>query len=73
MQVFQSTSGWQIDARVTPTDSGHHLLISRFVATAKRPEHQVKFSGTFSTDELQLLRDALNDALDNKPSANERR
>jgi len=68
MQVFQTTPGWQLDARITPTDAGHHLLISRFVASAKRPEHQVKFSGTFSTDELQLLRDALNNALNNVPS-----
>jgi hypothetical protein len=60
MQVtFQSTPTWQLDAKVTATPYGHHLLISSFVPTARRPEHQVKFSGTFSTDELRTLRDVI--------------
>lgn len=57
--TFQSTPTWQLDATVTATPYGHHLLISSFVPTARRPEHQVKFSGVFSTEELRALRDAI--------------
>lgn len=64
MQTFQSTPTWQLDATVTATPYGHHLLISSFVPTARRPEHQVKFSGVFSTDELRALRDTISEALE---------
>ena len=64
MQTFQTSTGWQLDAKVTPTPHWHHLMLSRFVPAARRPEHQVRFSGTFSVDELRLLRDALDSALD---------
>ncbi len=61
--TFQSTPTWQLDAKVTATPYGHHLMISSFVPTARRPEHQVKFSGTFTVDELRLLRDAIDRGL----------
>lgn len=64
MKVFQNSAAWQLAAHVAPTPYGHHLIISSFVPTARRPEHQVKFSGTFSRQELQALRDALNEALE---------
>jgi hypothetical protein len=63
MQVFQETPTWQLAAHVAPTAYGHHLIISSFVPTARRPEHQVKFSGTFSADELRALRDTISAAL----------
>lgn len=63
MQIIQSNPSWQLAAHVAPTPYGHHLIISSFVPTARRPEHQVKFSGTFSTDELRALRDTIGAAL----------
>ena len=63
MQVFQETPAWQLAAHVASTPYGHHLIISSFVPTARRPEHQVKFSGTFSTVELRALRDTIDQAL----------
>jgi hypothetical protein len=63
MQVFQETPIWQLAAHVAQTPYGHHLIISSFVPTARRPEHQVKFSGTFNTDELRALRDTITAAL----------
>lgn len=62
--TFQSTPAWQLDVRVKATPYGHHLVISSFVPTARRPEHQVQFSGTFSTTELRALRDTINLALE---------
>lgn len=62
--TFQQTPSWQLDARIGQTPYGHHLIISSFVPTARRPEHQVKFSGTFSTDELRRLRDVIDQALE---------
>ena len=61
--IFQQTPDWQLDARIGQTPYGHHLVISSFVPSARRPEHQVKFSGTFSTDELRRLRDVIDQAL----------
>ena len=61
--IFQSTPAWQLAAKVTATRYGHHLMISSFVPTARRPEHQVKFSGTFTTDELRALRDQIDQVL----------
>jgi hypothetical protein len=62
--TFQQSQGWQLDVRIGQTPYGHHLVISSFVPSARRPERQVKFSGTFSTDELRRLRDAINQALE---------
>lgn len=61
--AFQTNPAWQLTAQVKPTPYGHHLLISSFVPTARRPEHQVKFSGIFSTAELAVLRDVIDQAL----------
>lgn len=61
--IFQQTPDWQLDARIGQTPYGHQLVISSFVPSARRPEHQVKFSGTFSTDELRRLRDVIDQAL----------
>jgi hypothetical protein len=63
MKVFQETPSWQLASHVAPTPYGHHLIISSFVPTARRPEQQVKFSGTFSTEELRALRDTISVAL----------
>lgn len=62
--TFQTSPTWQLDAKVTATPYGHHLMISSFVPTARRPEHQVKFSGVFSIDELRALRDTISEALE---------
>ncbi len=71
MQVIQSNPSWQLAASVTPTPHGHHLIISSFVPTARRPEHQVKFSGTFSDAELRHLAEIVTRALglpENQPA-----
>ncbi|MDR3368090.1 hypothetical protein [Rhodoferax sp.] len=59
MQTFQSASTRQLAAKVTLTPHGHHLMLSSFIPTAQRQEHQVKFSGTFTAEELRVLRDAI--------------
>jgi len=51
-------------ASVQSTPHGHHLIISSFVPTARRPEHQVKFSGTFSTGGLRKLQATVSAALE---------
>jgi hypothetical protein len=61
--TFQSTPTWQLDASVKATPYGHHLIITSFVPTARRPERQVKFSGTFTADELRTLRNTIDAAL----------
>jgi len=73
MQIFQSNPSWQLAASVQSTLHGHHLIISSFVPTARRPEHQVKFSGTFSHAELRHLAEVVTQALDlpENSSANE--
>ena len=62
--TFQQTPCWQLDARIGQTPYGHHLVISSFVPTARRPEHQVKFQATLSADELRRLRDVIDQALE---------
>jgi len=64
MHVIQSNPSWQLAASVQSTPHGHHLIISSFVPTARRPEHQVKFSGTFSHAELRHLAEVVTRALD---------
>ena len=61
--TFQSTPAWQLDVQVNATPYGHHLVISSFVPTARRPEQHVQFSGTFSGDDLRVLRGTLDEAL----------
>jgi hypothetical protein len=63
VQAFQSNPTWQLAAHVAATPYGHHLIISSFVPSARRPEHHVKFSGTFTADELRALRDTIDQAL----------
>ena len=63
MQLIQSNTSWQLAASVQSTPQGHHLIISSFIPTARRPEHQVKFSGTFSTSELRELQEIVSAAL----------
>lgn len=62
--VFQSTDAWRLAAEVKRTPYGHHLLISSFVPTARKPGEHVKFSGTFSAEELRALRDVIDQALE---------
>lgn len=64
MSIIQDTPAWQLDARIGHTPYGHHLIISSFVPTARRPEHQVKFQATLSTDELRRLRDVIDQVLE---------
>ena len=65
MAIIQSTPSWQLDATITAIGADqHHLKITSLVPTARRPEHQVKFGGTFSTDELRRLRDVIDQALE---------
>jgi len=64
MHVIQSNPSWQLAASVQSTPHGHHLIISSLVPTARRPEHQVKFSGTFSTSELRKLQATVSAALE---------
>ncbi|MEO7940483.1 MAG: hypothetical protein ABIR55_17775 [Burkholderiaceae bacterium] len=64
MQTIQSRPSWQLASNLQSTPQGHHLIISRFVATARRSEHQVKFSGTFSTSELRDLQALVSAALE---------
>jgi hypothetical protein len=61
--TFQSTPTWQLAASIKATPYGHHLAITSLVPTARRPEHQVKFAGTFTADELRALRDTIDQAL----------
>ncbi len=68
MQVIQESSVWQLAASVTSATYGHHLLISSYIPNARRPEHQVKFSGILSATELRKLRDTIDQALDNAAS-----
>ncbi len=64
MPIIQSNPSWQLAASVQSTPQGHHLIISSFIPTARRPEHQVKFSGTFSTIELRELQATVSAALE---------
>lgn len=65
MAIIQSNPSWQLDAVVKPVQADqHHLLITSFVATARRPEHHVQFSGILTTDELCRLRTVIDAALE---------
>ena len=63
MQIVQSNPSWQLAASINSTPFGHHLILSSFVPTARRPEHQVKFSGTFNDTELRQLLEVVTQAL----------
>lgn len=64
MSTIQTTPAWQLDARIGQTPYGHHLVLSSFVPTARRPEHQVKFQATLSRDELLKLKAVVDQALE---------
>jgi hypothetical protein len=64
MSTIQTTPAWQLDARIGQTPYGHHLVISSFVPTARRPEHQVKFQATLSRGELLQLKAVVDQALE---------
>ncbi len=57
--TIQSTPAYQLTAELTRTTLGHNLKFTSFVPTARRPEHQVKFQGLFTTDEVRALRDLI--------------
>ena len=61
--TIQSTPAYVLTADLTHTAYGHNLKLVSFVPTARRPEHQVKFQGIFSTDELRALRDVIDQEL----------
>ena len=63
MHIIQSNPSWQLAASINSTPFGHHLVLSSFVPTARRPEHQVKFSGTFNDSELRQLLEVVARAL----------
>lgn len=64
MATIQSNTAWQLDAAITAVGPDQHFLkITSFVPTARRPQEQVKFTGTFTVEELRRLRDVLDDAL----------
>lgn len=69
MKVIQGTPAWQLAACVENTRFGYHLTLRSFVPGARRPESQLKFSGIFTFDELQVFRDAINDVLSQDSSA----
>ena len=62
--LIQATPAYELSIDLNTTPLGHSLRLISFVPTARRPEHQVKFQGVFSTAELKALRDALNQSLE---------
>ena len=63
MPAIHTSPAYELRARIQPTPLGHHLLLSTFVPTARRPEEQVKFSTTLRREELVALRDVIDQAL----------
>lgn len=61
--TIHTSPTFQLHARVQSTSLGHHLLLTTFVPTARRPEEQVKFSATLSQQELLALREVIDAAL----------
>lgn len=61
--TIHTSPAFELRARVQSTPLGHHLLLTTFVPTARRPEEQVKFSATLSKQELLALREVIDAAL----------
>lgn len=61
--LVQATAAYELSVDVATSAHGHSLRLISFVPSARRPEEQVKFRGLFSTAELTLLRDAVNQVL----------
>lgn len=65
--IIQSTPAYELTADLTRTELGHNLKFISFVPTARRPEHQIKFQGIFSTEELIALRELITQELESCP------
>lgn len=64
MAITHPTVSAQLDATVKPLGADqHHLLITSVIPTARRPEHQVRYSSDLTTAELRRLRDVIDQAL----------
>lgn len=64
MAITHPTVSAQLDATVKPLGvDQHHLLITSVVPSARRPEHQVRYSSALTTAELRRLRDVIDQAL----------
>lgn len=55
-----SGPAYELRAEIRHTAYGHHVRLLSFVPSARRPEEQVKFQGLFSTEQLRVLRDLIN-------------
>lgn len=65
--IIQSTPAWQLRASVTPARGDqHHLMVTSFVPTARRPEEHVRWQAVFTAGELRALRDVIEQALEAK-------
>lgn len=62
--TIQSTPAYELHADLTRTEHGHNLKFISFVPTARRPEQQVKFQGLFTSAELRVLRDLIDQSLE---------
>jgi hypothetical protein len=62
--TIQATPAYELSVDLRPTRHGHHLRFVSFVATARRPEEQVRFQAVLTADELRALRSAIDAALD---------
>lgn len=54
-----SGPAYALRAELLRTPYGRHLRFVSFVASARRPEDQVKFQGLFSADQLRALRNLI--------------
>lgn len=64
MAITQPTVCAQLDATVQSLGPDqHHLLITSVIPSARRPEHQVRYSSDLTTAELRRLRDVIDQAL----------
>lgn len=62
--IIQSTSAWQLRASITPVRGDqHHVMVTSFVPTARRPEERVRWQAQLSIAELRVLRDVIDQAL----------
>ena len=60
---IQATSAYELSVDLRHTEHGHHLRFISFVPHARRPEEQVRFQATLSTQELRALRSIIDEAL----------
>ena len=64
MAITHPTVCAQLDATIQSLGADqHHLLITSVVPSARRPEHQVRYSSDLTTPELRRLRDVIDQAL----------